>query len=58
MNALYSLDERQTVRLSYENSEIKAIYDDFLGKPCGELPHRLLHTHYQDRSMHLNAKKA
>ncbi|MDR1289797.1 MAG: iron hydrogenase small subunit, partial [Planctomycetaceae bacterium] len=56
INAIYSADERATIRLSYENHEIKAIYKDYLGKPCGELSHELLHTHYTDRSKHLTAK--
>lgn len=58
MQALYSIDERATIRLSHENGEIKSIYQRFLGEPCGDLAHQLLHTHYQDRSMHLNKKKA
>ena len=58
MKALYSKDERATIRLSYENSEIQSIYEQFLGEPCGERAHQLLHTHYQDRSIHFNKKKA
>lgn len=58
MKALYSKDERATIRLSYENSEIQSIYKQFLGEPCGERAHQLLHTHYQDRSIHFNKKKA
>ena len=56
--ALYTIDERSTVRLSHENSQIKGLYDDFLGKPCEGLAYELLHTHhYEDRSKHLTAKK-
>ncbi|MDR0390848.1 MAG: [FeFe] hydrogenase, group A [Planctomycetaceae bacterium] len=55
-NALYTADEKATIRLSYENHEIKAIYENYLGKPNGELPHDLLHTSYSDRSKHLTAK--
>jgi iron-only hydrogenase group A len=56
INSLYSADEKSTIRLSHENHEIKTIYKDYLGKPNGELPHELLHTHYTDRSKHLTAK--
>ncbi|MDR2344877.1 MAG: [FeFe] hydrogenase, group A [Planctomycetaceae bacterium] len=56
INALYSADEKATIRLSYENHEIKAIYKDYLGEPNGELAHELLHTHYGDRSKNLTAK--
>ncbi len=48
--ALYTEDERATLRKSHENPVIKALYDDFLGEPCGHKSHELLHTHYIDRS--------
>ena len=47
--ALYGEDREKPLRKSHENSEIKAIYADFLGKPGGHLSHELLHTHYQKR---------
>ncbi len=39
------------VRKSHENPDISALYDEYLGAPCGELSHDLLHTKYleQDR---------
>ena len=42
-NALYDRDAQNTLRLSYENPEIKAIYENFLGEPPGELSEQLLH---------------
>lgn len=48
---LNSDDQNQTLRKSHENPEIKQIYSDFLEKPCSELSHHLLHTHYQERSI-------
>jgi iron-only hydrogenase group A len=57
INALYTVDERSGKRLSHENVEILNLYKTFLGKPGGELSHKLLHTHYTDRSMHLTAKE-
>ncbi len=49
-SALYSEDERATLRKSHENPAIKALYEEFLGEPCGHKSHELLHTHYVDRS--------
>ena len=45
-NALYSEDERQALRQSHNNPQIKALYDEFLGKPNSHLAHELLHTSY------------
>ena len=47
-NALYSEDERQTLRQSHNNPQIKALYDEFLGEPNSHLAHELLHTHYNE----------
>jgi iron only hydrogenase large subunit-like protein len=56
--AIYAIDERAAVRLSHENSQIKTLYEEYLGKPCEGLAYELLHTHhYEDRSKHLTAKK-
>ncbi|MBQ4527439.1 MAG: iron hydrogenase small subunit [Clostridia bacterium] len=49
-SALYSEDEKATIRKSHENPVIKQLYDDFLGEPCGHKSHELLHTHYTDKS--------
>ena len=48
-NALYSEDERQNVRQSHNNPQIKALYDEFLGEPNSHLAHELLHTSYAAR---------
>ena len=47
---LNSDDKSSAVRKSHENTDIKAIYDGLLSKPCSELSHHLLHTKYVDRS--------
>ncbi len=44
--ALYSEDERQTVRQSHNNAQVKALYDEFLGEPNSHKAHELLHTTY------------
>ncbi len=45
-NALYSEDERQTVRQSHNNPQIQDLYKEFLGEPNSHLAHELLHTTY------------
>ncbi len=47
--ALYSEDERQTLRQSHNNPQIKALYDEFLEKPNSHKAHELLHTTYSER---------
>jgi NADP-reducing hydrogenase subunit HndD len=47
--ALYSEDERQTVRQSHNNAQIKELYEKFLGEPNSHLAHELLHTTYAGR---------
>lgn len=47
--AIYQVDKSLPIRKSHENPYIKKIYEEFLGEPCGEKSHHLLHTHYFDR---------
>jgi NADH-quinone oxidoreductase subunit G/[NiFe] hydrogenase diaphorase moiety small subunit/NADP-reducing hydrogenase subunit HndD len=47
--AIYLEDLGKPIRKSHENPEVLKIYNDFLGKPLGELSHKLLHTSYQIR---------
>jgi NADH-quinone oxidoreductase subunit G/NADP-reducing hydrogenase subunit HndD len=51
MQALYKIDRSEQVRTSHSNPAIQQIYDDFLGQPLGEKSHKLLHTHYAERSV-------
>ena len=48
--ALYTEDERATVRKSHENPYVQMLYKEFFGEPCSHKAHELLHTHYQKRS--------
>ena len=45
--ALYSEDERQAVRQSHNNVQIKKLYEDYLGAPNSHKAHELLHTTYE-----------
>ena len=47
--ALYSEDERQTVRQSHKNLQVKKLYDEYLGQPNSHKAHELLHTTYEAR---------
>ena len=47
--ALYSEDERQTVRQSHNNPQITELYEKFLGEPNSHKAHELLHTTYTGR---------
>ena len=48
--ALYSEDERQKVRQSHNNAQIKELYDSYLGEPNSHKAHELLHTTYAARA--------
>lgn len=50
LQALNREDRLLPLRKSHLNPEIQQLYQDFLHKPLGKLSHRLLHTHYVDRS--------
>ena len=47
--ALYSNDERNTLRKSHDNPAIQKLYDEFLGKPGSHKAHEILHTSYVPR---------
>ena len=47
--ALYSEDERQTLRQSHKNPQIIELYEKFLGEPNSHKAHELLHTTYAAR---------
>lgn len=47
--ALYQADEEKPLRKSHENPFVQQLYKEYMGKPCGPLAHKLLHTHYRDR---------
>ncbi len=48
--AIYKEDEGKQLRKSHENPDVTRIYKEFLGQPLGEKSHKLLHTHYHERS--------
>jgi len=50
MAAIYREDVGKPIRKSHENPYIIKLYEEFLGKPMSEKSHKLLHTHYVDKS--------
>ena len=55
-DALYRADAGMPIRKSHENPSIIKLYKEYLGEPCGEKAHHLLHTHYFDKSDHFKTK--
>lgn len=49
--SIYTEDAHKALRKSHENPHIKALYEEFLKEPLGELSHHLLHTHYTPRGV-------
>ena len=52
-NALYTIDEKSTIRKSHQNPVLQKIYKNYLGEPNGHKAHELLHTNYAKREKYL-----
>lgn len=55
IDAIYREDKNKSLRKSHENPALKALYEEFLGTPLGEVSHHLLHTHYVQRTSVLSS---
>ena len=51
MNALYQRDTASEIRLSYDNPQIREIYDDFLDEPLSVKAKELLHDSLRSSSL-------
>jgi NADH-quinone oxidoreductase subunit G/NADP-reducing hydrogenase subunit HndD len=51
MNALHQVDKNAPLRVSHKNTQVKRLYDEFLGAPLSHKSHELLHTHYTKRDV-------
>ncbi|MBE6876365.1 MAG: 2Fe-2S iron-sulfur cluster binding domain-containing protein [Ruminococcus sp.] len=49
--ALYDEDANKELRLSHLNKDIKALYEEYLGRPGGHKSHNTLHTTYVKRTI-------
>jgi ferredoxin hydrogenase len=56
IDSIYKKDKNSKYRYSYQNPNIKNIYDEFLDYPLSPIAHSLLHTTYKDKSELLNGK--
>jgi ferredoxin hydrogenase gamma subunit len=46
---LFGIDRGRSVRQSHLNTQVQALYRDYLDRPYSEKAHYLLHTYYADR---------
>jgi NADH-quinone oxidoreductase subunit G/NADP-reducing hydrogenase subunit HndD len=47
MDALYDIDQTQSIRKSHENPDVTALYKNYLEAPLSHKAHKLLHTSYK-----------
>ena len=52
-SALYTIDEKSTIRKSHENPVLQKIYEEYLGEAGGHKAHELLHTSYVKRNKYM-----
>lgn len=50
MDRLYQYDAEAQIKSSWENPEIKALYEAFLEEPLSEMAETYLHTYFDDKS--------
>ncbi|QEK12848.1 2Fe-2S iron-sulfur cluster binding domain-containing protein [Crassaminicella thermophila] len=50
IQSIYKVDEEMPIRKSHKNPAVLKLYEDFLGKPLGNLSHKLLHTNYNPKN--------
>ena len=50
---LFGIDRAAKARQSHNNTQVQALYRDFLGHPYSEKAHKLLHTYYTDRKIEM-----
>ncbi len=51
MSALHQIDKDAPLRVSHKNTQVKRLYEEFLGAPLSHKSHELLHTHYTKRDV-------
>ena len=57
IESLINKDKEMTIRESYENPEIKELYETYLDFPMSNRAEKLLHTKYFSKRHHLPNKK-
>ncbi len=49
--SIYAIDRKRSIRLSYNNPQVKELYSNFLDEPGSRRAHQLLHTTYSPRAI-------
>ena len=49
--SLYTIDKKDSLRVSHKNQQVKDLYEKYLGEPLGHKSHELLHTHYSKKDV-------
>ena len=57
LDRIYDADAQAEVHASHDNRSVAALYEEYLGRPLGEVSHRLLHRTYADRSTPVGANE-
>jgi hypothetical protein len=55
--SIYKHDKEMKLRKSQDNPAVQQLYTEFLEHPNSHMAHRLLHTHYTDRSARVKTLK-
>jgi ferredoxin hydrogenase small subunit len=50
LDGVYNADKKFAVRASQDNSQVQALYKNYLGEPGSRRSHELLHMRFIDRS--------
>ena len=58
IDGLYNKDENLKIKCSYQNPDIKAVYEEFYEEPLSHLAHELLHTSYSSKKHMLGTDEA
>ena len=58
MQRIYDADNKAEVKASHDNKSVAELYEEYLGRPLGEVSHHLLHRGYTDKSAKAAAETA
>jgi iron only hydrogenase large subunit-like protein len=50
MQRIYDADQKAEVKYSHDNKSVAELYEEYLGRPLGEVSHHLLHRTYVNKS--------
>ncbi len=50
MQRIYDADQKAETKYSHDNKSVAELYEEYLGRPLGEVSHHLLHRTYVNKS--------